>query len=107
MSEGKLKKEFEEFLKELRDKGVLDFRRMRVGSVRGHHGSTNPISGWSDYTIFIYGQVVFAELKTKSGVQSPKQIEFERMVKRFGHRYFVIRSIKDAISMLKVCGILG
>jgi hypothetical protein len=46
------------------------------------------------------GRFVSLEVKTPSGVQSPEQIAWGRMVERLGGIHAVVRSIDDARSAL-------
>ncbi len=45
------------------------------------------------------GRVMFLEIKTDSGKQSPAQKEFERRVKRAGGEYHVIRDVDDLLPL--------
>lgn len=41
------------------------------------------------------GRVLFIEVKTAKGKQSPKQEEFENRIKEAGGEYYVVRGIDD------------
>jgi len=51
--------------------------------------------GISDLILILPGQVVFIELKTESGIQSPDQKIFQKKVESRGHRYMIIRSLEE------------
>jgi hypothetical protein len=52
-------------------------------------------SGVSDLVVVLPGKVVFIEVKTPDGKQSPQQVKFEQRVKALGHDYHVVRSVDD------------
>lgn len=53
------------------------------------------LPGVSDLIIVNNKEVIFVEVKTETGKQSPRQIEFELSVKKLGHRYLLVRSLED------------
>jgi len=57
--------------------------------------ATGLMSGVSDLVVLLPGKVLFVEVKTESGKQQPKQIEFEKTVKYLGFDYFVVRSLDE------------
>jgi hypothetical protein len=60
--------------------------------------ATGLLAGASDLIIiFPNGQLVFLELKTDTGKQSDKQIEFEKRVTELGFEYKLIRSLEEFI----------
>ena len=52
--------------------------------------------GVSDLIAVFDGEIVFIEMKTKTGRQSPEQKEFEQAVKARGFEYVIFRSVSDA-----------
>jgi len=46
------------------------------------------------------GRVVFIELKTTKGTQSPNQKEFEQMVVALGFEYIVVRSFEEFVAAI-------
>lgn len=52
-------------------------------------------SGASDMVIVLPGKVIFMEVKTPDGKQSPAQERFEARVKELGHEYIVVRNLID------------
>lgn len=51
------------------------------------------VKGVSDLVLILPKKVVFLELKTETGIQSPEQKEFEKKVTARGHEYIIIRSL--------------
>jgi len=102
MSESKIQ---HEIVKALRKTGALVF------SVPNELAKSNAVAmgqavamglwaGVSDLVVVLPGKVIFLEVKTESGKQSPKQIEFERRVKEMGHNYHVVRSVQESMEAL-------
>jgi hypothetical protein len=58
--------------------------------------------GASDLIIVLPGRVIFMEVKTGEGKQSPAQVKFEKNVKAIGHDYYVVRSVADVASVLSL-----
>lgn len=56
---------------------------------------TGLMSGVSDLIVIHKGQVLFVEVKTATGKQSPKQKEFEDKVKQQGFKYYLVRNLED------------
>ena len=57
--------------------------------------SIGMLPGVSDLIIINQSEVIFVEVKTDIGKQSPRQIEFELSVKKLGYRYLLVRSLED------------
>lgn len=53
------------------------------------------ISGVSDLIVITQSEVIFVEVKTPKGRQSPKQKEFQSKVEALGYRYLIVRSLED------------
>lgn len=60
------------------------------------------VAGVSDLILVLKGKVLFIELKTDIGKQSPTQIEFERQITELGHEYHVVRSFEQFLSLLPI-----
>ena len=58
------------------------------------------VSGVADLTYLSPNGVVFIELKTETGGQSPAQKEWERRVRERGYPYYVVRSVEDFKSLI-------
>ena len=58
------------------------------------------IAGVSDLIIVLRGEVVFVELKTAKGRQTPAQKTFQADVERMGHEYVIWSSLDDAIAFI-------
>ena len=55
------------------------------------------LAGFSDLIIIAKGNVLFIEVKTKSGYQSDLQSKFQSDVERLGFQYSICRSLDDFI----------
>jgi hypothetical protein len=51
--------------------------------------------GASDLVLVLKNRVIFMEVKTTDGKQSPAQERFEARVKELGHEYVVVRNLYD------------
>ena len=58
-------------------------------------------AGVADLCILLKNQTIFVEMKTETGKQSLLQKEFEKIVKSYGHQYYVLHSIKECEEFLK------
>ena len=58
------------------------------------------MSGVSDLIILRPGEVIFVEVKTPIGSQSPSQKIFQSIVEALGFRYLLVRSLEDFKSQL-------
>ena len=67
-------------------KNKIEGNRMKAMGVK---------TGVSDLILVVPSQVIFIELKTDTGRQSPDQKEFQRQVTELGHTYVVVRSLDD------------
>ncbi len=58
--------------------------------------ATGLLAGVSD-TILILptGKLVFCEVKTETGSQSPEQIDFQKRVEALGFEYWLVRGLED------------
>ena len=54
---------------------------------------TGLMRGVSDLIVVINGKTIYFELKTATGKQADKQIEFEETIKKLGQNYHLIRSL--------------
>jgi hypothetical protein len=58
--------------------------------------ATGLLAGASDLIVITpKGKLMFVELKTDTGKQSDKQIDFENRVKKLGFEYHLIRSVEE------------
>lgn len=53
------------------------------------------VKGVADLELILFGEVVFIEIKTLTGAQSPEQLDFEDRVTERGHEYVIIRSVEE------------
>jgi len=47
------------------------------------------------------GKVLWLEVKLTNGVQSDAQQVFENVCKRLNHRYFIVKSVDDMLTLLQ------
>ena len=77
---------------ELRRSGWFVIYNMQMGF--GQH------KGLADLTCMRDGNVVFIEIKTEKGRQSPEQLKFQKDCESHGVRYKLARSIADVAEFL-------
>lgn len=54
------------------------------------------VKGISDLVLILSGgRVVWIELKLPEGQQSKEQIDFQRKVEKRGHKYVIVRTLKE------------
>ncbi len=58
--------------------------------------------GVSDLVVVLPHRVIFLEVKTPTGRQSPAQKVFQSIVQALGHQYTLVRSVDEALA---VCGV--
>lgn len=63
--------------------------------------STGLLAGVSDLILIHLGQVIFIEVKTDIGKQSPVQLEFENRVKQQGFEYYLVKSLQEFKDIIK------
>ena len=56
--------------------------------------------GFSDLILISEGRVLFLEVKSKTGAQSPSQRAFQAKVEAQGYAYAIIRSVDEALAAL-------
>lgn len=76
----------------LRLAGWFVYYNMQMGF--GQH------KGLADLTAMKDGQVVFVEIKTATGRQSPDQVQFQKDCEAHGVTYILARSVQDVSSLL-------
>ncbi len=57
--------------------------------------ATGLLAGVSDMIIIHRGSVLFVEVKTETGIQSPAQIDFEQRIINNGFKYYLVRSLDE------------
>lgn len=63
--------------------------------------ATGVLRGVSDL-IFIYkGKIIFIEVKTATGKQTPEQIEFQKLVTDQGFPYWIMRSAFQTLNRIE------
>ena len=79
-------------------------RSGRMGARMKDEGLT---PGAADLCVLLpKGRCIWMETKTAKGRQSDKQKGFQARCLRLGHVYVLVRSVQDAIDILKVVGAL-
>jgi hypothetical protein len=58
-------------------------------------------AGASDILVILPGRVIFLEVKTPTGRQSPAQKVFQEIVESLGHEYRLVRSVDEALAAVK------
>jgi hypothetical protein len=90
-------------------RGNLFFRRIYMGPTMIARGKMIPnrSKGLPDFLVWIKGGPggVGFEIKSPTGKQSDSQKEFEAGLDAVGHDYFLIRSLEEAILILKGYGL--
>lgn len=61
--------------------------------------------GVPDIIAVVKGSFIGLEIKTETGVQSEDQKDFEKDLKKAGGKYFIIRSLKEAHSILSALNV--
>jgi len=65
-----------------------------VGIRYGKIGSSDILGVTSD------GKILCVEIKTGQATQSERQVNFENVIKKFGGRYVVVKSVASAVKFL-------
>lgn len=58
-------------------------------------------AGFADLLIVVDGLHLYLEVKTRTGRQSPAQVEFQRDCEAMGLVYEVVRSVDDVLDVLR------
>ena len=56
---------------------------------------TGVLSGVADLIVLMPLKMLFIEVKTDTGKQSPNQIDFKQRVEALGFQYFIVRSLAE------------
>jgi len=56
--------------------------------------ATGLYAGVSDLICIHFGKVLFIEVKTDVGIQSPRQKDFQNIVENQGFKYYLIKSLE-------------
>jgi len=119
LTEAQIKKEVEDYLKDMMNLGRLYYERMNVGVFGRHHNIQGAKKGTADYLVIQAGQVhleymkeqhgpgipvsfvTWLECKTAIGKQNKDQLEFQKRVEKLHCRYFIVRSVEELQEVLK------
>ena len=63
--------------------------------------STGLLAGVSDLIVIKNNGVLFVEVKTSIGKQSPKQKKFQKKVEDLGFKYYLVRNLEDFKKCIK------
>lgn len=97
-----------EIVKKLQEMGIYFFSVPNEANGRSQMQQMRMVSmglrsGVSDMVIMLPGgKVLFFEIKTPIGKQSPQQARFEEKCKALGFEYYIIRSLSDVDKALGV-----
>lgn len=80
---------------------VKDYLKLKGWFVFHNFAGLGVYPGISDFTAIKDGKTWFIEIKTKTGKQSENQIKFHNDVIIHGGRYFILKSLEDAINFDK------
>jgi len=71
--------------------------------------ATGLLAGASDLIVVVPDAVLFVEVKDATGMQSPKQRSFEKIVTALGFKYYLVRSLESfqEISEIKLLKIVA
>ena len=73
------------------------FRNAKGRPIFTHSGG----AGVADILAFPHGRIVWLEVKSATGRQSPEQASFQRQVESHGHSYLLVRSPDDLLRWLR------
>jgi len=114
MNEGDLKRCIDDLLQIEQNRGNLIYLRLNSGNFLVGAGETcrrvkGCPAGTSDFEIvkkrrerYRGCEVIFLELKSSKGKQSPEQVSFQKLVEEQGARYEVVRSVEEIIAILGI-----
>ena len=75
----------------------------KIGMLRTvKHKKMGLRSGSPDLILFLKdARIVCIEVKSKKGVQSDSQKEFEKELKELSHEYYIVKSLNELIEVLR------
>jgi hypothetical protein len=79
---------------------IFHYRQNSGAFKKGSHFVRFGYPGAPDIVCVIGGRYIGLEIKDRYGEQSAAQVAFQTALERAGGRYFVVRSLEDAISAL-------
>ena len=111
ISEGQLKAQVNDYLQYKMNAGELYYDRLNSGDYIELRGETRrrikgcrkgtadfyvlqgtfPFTAWN----ILVPRIIFLELKSETGRQSPEQKDFQQLVEAQGAEYYIIKSIAD------------
>ena len=109
MKESQIQTAIEQYLRVLEQNGRLVYIKNNSGAYRTGTGGFVRFgrSGSSDFLLFVSeGRCIHLEVKAEKGRQSKSQRDYQRLVERLGHRYLVVRSVKEVASLFDGTGLV-
>lgn len=79
----------------------LMFNKNRMAFIK-HHQKMGYIKGQPDLIVCLKNKVIFLEVKSDKGKQTPEQKRFEELCGILNLSYYVVRNIQDVIKVLKI-----
>lgn len=102
MLEQQIIKTILDYLQILENQNKLFFFRSASGGIKTENRFFRTgRKGVQDITCLINGRYIAMEVKTETGRQSPEQKEIERLVKKHGGEYHIVRSLEDVRNLIK------
>ena len=107
MKESQIQTAIEQYLRVLEQNGRLVYIKHNSGAYRTGTGGFVRFgrSGSSDFLLFVdHGRRIHIKKKAEKGRQSKSQRDYQRLVERLGHKYLVVRSLKEVASLFDGTG---
>ena len=107
VKESQIQTAIEQYLRILEQNGRLVYIKNNSGAYRTGTGGFVRFgrSGSSDFLLFVdQGRCIHLEVKAEKGRQSKSQRDYQRLVERLGHKYLVVRSLKEVASLFDGTG---
>ena len=107
VKESQIQTAIEQYLRILEQNGRLVYIKNNSGAYRTGTGGFVRFgrSGSSDFLLFVdQGRCIHLEVKAEKGRQSKSQRDYQRLVERLGHRYLLVRSVREVASLFDGTG---
>lgn len=97
--EADIQKEIVKYIRENHDWVVFSVPNEATRG-KGNFKATGMLSGVSDLVIVRLEEVIFMEVKSEIGRQTPDQKQFQIDIERLGFKYYLVRTLNEAIRIL-------
>ena len=77
-------------------------KRLKINSVKLHLRFS---TGWPDRIVILFGEVLWVELKTLTGVVSERQKIIHEMLRKLGHTVLILRTKEEITNALESASI--